>query len=103
MWLPFKILFKRKAKVFFEFKDKAMHLSQEEFAAVYEETRSVHIERPAYLNEGCVKEIAANTLSERVVDVGCGRGFLAGLLSERHRVTACDMIVSEQREKSSGR
>ena len=100
MWLPFKILFKRRAKFFFEFKDNAIHLSEEEFAAVYEETRSVHIQRPMDLNEGCVKEIAANTFGERVLDVGCGRGFLAGVLSERHRVTACDMLVSEKTSKN---
>jgi ubiquinone/menaquinone biosynthesis C-methylase UbiE len=96
IWLPFKILFKRRAKFFFEFKDKAIHLSEEEFAAVYEETSSVHIQRPTDLNDGCVKEIAANVLGESVLDVGCGRGFLAGALSEKHRVTACDMIVSEK-------
>ena len=100
MWLPFKILFKGKAKVFFEFKDNAIHLSEEEFAARYEETSSVLIQRPAHLNDGCVKEILANALGETVVDVGCGGGFLAGLLSERHRVTACDMFVSEQMRRN---
>jgi ubiquinone/menaquinone biosynthesis C-methylase UbiE len=96
IWASFKILFKSKAKFFLEFKDKAIHLSQEEFAAVYEETRSVHIERPTDLNEGCVKEIAASTLGEKVLDIGCGKGFLASVLSQRHRVMACDMIVSEK-------
>jgi ubiquinone/menaquinone biosynthesis C-methylase UbiE len=96
MWLPFKILFKEKAKVFFEFKDKATRLSEKEFAALYEEVCSVFIQRPAHLNDGCVKEIIANALGERVADVGCGGGFVAGLLSKRHRVTACDMIVSEK-------
>lgn len=96
IWVSFKILFKRKAKLFFEFKDKAIRLSQEEFTAVYEETRSVHIERPTDLNQGCVKEIAASALGEKVLDIGCGKGFLASVLSQRHRVMACDMIVSEK-------
>jgi ubiquinone/menaquinone biosynthesis C-methylase UbiE len=99
MWLPFKMLFKNKAKFFFEFKDSALHMSQEEFAAVYEETKSVHIQRPTDLNEGCIKEIAANIVGETVLDVGCGRGFLASVLSQKHRVTACDMIVSEKTKR----
>jgi 2-polyprenyl-3-methyl-5-hydroxy-6-metoxy-1,4-benzoquinol methylase len=35
-------------------------------------------------------------LAKASSDVGCGGGFLAGALSEKHRVTACDMIVSEK-------
>jgi ubiquinone/menaquinone biosynthesis C-methylase UbiE len=99
MWLPFKILFGRKAKFFFEFKERASRLSEKEFATLYEETRSVHIDRPTDLNTGCLDEITKNILGDSVLDVGCGRGFLAGTLSKRYRVTACDMIISEKVEK----
>jgi ubiquinone/menaquinone biosynthesis C-methylase UbiE len=95
MWLPFTLLFQNRRNYFFEFKDNAFELSEDEFASVYRATRSVHLSRPTDLNTGCIREIEDNAVGKRVLDVGCGRGFLAGLLSKRHEVTACDMIVSE--------
>ncbi len=95
MWLPFRFLFGDKAEYFFRFKERGWQLSEEEFCRTYQETISVHIQRGTDLNAGCINEIEANTLGEKVLDVGCGRGFLASILSKAHQVTACDMIISE--------
>lgn len=94
MWLPFHFLFRDKNEYFFRFKERGWQLSEEEFRRIYQETSSVHIQRGTDLNAGCIRQIDANALGEKVLDVGCGRGFLASILSKTHQVTACDMIIS---------
>ncbi len=94
MWLPFKLLFNDKAKYFFDFKDNAGQISEEEFQKIYEETSSVHISRETDLNNECIKEIENNIVGEKVLEVGCGKGFLANILSKKYNVTASDLIIS---------
>lgn len=93
MWGPFRLLFGRQAATFMAFKDRAHLLSEEEFRRVYEETASVHLDRPTDLNEACIGEIL-RVADGSVLEVGCGRGHLAGLLSREHEVTACDMVIA---------
>jgi ubiquinone/menaquinone biosynthesis C-methylase UbiE len=92
MWLPFRLLFGRQMSTFMTFKDRAHLLSEEEFQRVYEQTASVHLDRPTDLNAACTAAILDEAVGD-VLDVGCGRGHLAGLLAAAHRVTACDMVI----------
>lgn len=92
MWMPFRLLFGRQAATFASFKDRAHLLTDEEFRRVYEQTAAVHLDRPTDLNEACIAEILRSA-SGRVLEVGCGRGHLAGLLAAAHEVTACDMVI----------
>ena len=96
MWLPFKILFKNKARFFFNFKKNMPYLSKEKICNIYKKTSSVNIQRETALNDRCIIEIERNILGEKILDVGCGRGFLADILSKKCKVTACDMIISEK-------
>lgn len=93
MWLPFKILFRDKAEVFFEFKDKAPYLTDEEFQQVYLDTASVHIQRPTDLNDACLAAIDSEIVGETILDIACGRGFLAKRLAREYAVTAADIII----------
>lgn len=93
MWLPFKILFRDKAEVFFQFKDRAPYLSEEEFQKVYLDTSDVHIQRPTDLNDACLSAIESNIVGERVLDVACGRGFLVKRLAPRYAVTGADIVI----------
>lgn len=98
MWLPFRLLFGEKAHYFYNFKEQAFELSEQAFEQVYEETASVHIQRETDLNQPCTDRILQDVKCAgggRILEVGCGRGYLAGLLSENHHVTACDMHISD--------
>ena len=95
MWLPFRMLFGRRAATFMAFKDRAHLLTEDEFRRVYEETAAVHLRRPTDLNAACIAEILQST-SGSVLEVGCGRGYLAGLLAANHHVTACDMAIGPE-------
>jgi len=92
-WLPFQLLFGRHAETFRSFKDRAHDLSPEEFRRVYAETAPVHLERPTDLNAACLRRIRARIAGRTVLEVGCGRGHLAGLLATAHDVTACDIAI----------
>ena len=92
MWGPFRLLFGRHAETFMTFKDRAHLLTDEEFRRVYEETAAAHLDRPTDLNESCIAEIERRAVGS-VLEVGCGRGHLAGLLATSHEVTACDIRI----------
>jgi len=95
IWSPFRLLFGQRAEVFMAFKDRAHLLTEDEFRRVYEETAAVHLQRPTDLNATCIAEILQSA-SGNVLEVGCGRGHLAGLLAADHDVTACDMAISPE-------
>lgn len=100
MWLPFKILLGDKSEHFFAFKDRAFDMNFEEFKGTYEETESAHIKRETDLNPACTAEILRNLEGDTVLEVGCGRVYLAKKMAEEKTVTACDMVISDSlREK----
>jgi len=95
LWLPFKLFFGAKARYFYEFKDTAFEVSHEEISSTYELLEDVHIARETDLNKACTSEILSNVLGDSVLEVGCGRGYLAGQLIRQHTLTACDMHISD--------
>ncbi|MGH9237080.1 MAG: class I SAM-dependent methyltransferase [Vicinamibacterales bacterium] len=101
MWIPFKVLFGKKAGYFFSFKDRAIEASSQDVHEVYMATADVHIRRETDLNEDCIAAIKANIVGTTVLDVGCGRGFLADELSRAGLdVTGCDFrIADDMRER----
>jgi len=97
MWIPFRVLFGKKAGYFFSFKDRAMEASSQDVHEVYMATADVHLRRETDLNEKCVAAIKANIAGTTVLDVGCGRGYLADQLSRAALgVTACDIRIPDE-------
>lgn len=100
MWFPFRLLFGEQSKAFFGFKDEAFTMGFDAFKGTYEDTASVHIQRETDLNEPCVTKILENLAGESVLEVGCGRVYLAKKMAAQKQVTACDMVVPDElREK----
>lgn len=96
----FKILFGDKAHLFYNFHEKCYSLSDEEFAELNREIQDVIIDRATDLNEECIKQIEFD-VSGNVLEVGCGRGFLAENLSKKHDVTAVDVALSKDLPKDT--
>ncbi len=89
-----RILFRDKARLFMDFKDRAFVMTPEEFSGVYREVADVsQMQGETDLNERCVDAILAAVEGDSIVDVGCGRGYLAGRLRARGEVHACDIVL----------
>ncbi len=97
MYLPFRIIYGNKAKIFFNFKDRAPFMTEEEFSRVYEDIDKVLIEREIELNNDCIEEILKNTGGESVLEVGCGKAWLSNKIEELgYKVTAVDVYINNE-------
>lgn len=92
MWLPFKLLFKDKAHLFFDFKESLQKYNDQDIINVYEKSASVHLNRETDLNTECVEEIISDIEGKSVLEVGCGSGYLSNLLEMKNEVTAVDFV-----------
>ena len=97
MRLWFWILFREKAKFFFEFKEKAPFLTVEEYEYYYFFLADKHIQRKTDLNRRSFQKILDSIVGESVLDVGCGKGFLAQKIAERKkiRVVGIDITIKD--------
>jgi len=100
MYLPMKILLKDKVDIFIKFKDRAFTMTKAEFSEVYSQLATVtSIQGETDLNNKCISEIESSIKGKIVLEVGCGRGFLANKLSKRYKVVATDIIVTNELKK----
>ena len=89
--------FGRKYRLFADFKERGFVMSEAEFSAVYEETADVsQIQGETDLNELCVSAILRETTGAKVLDAGCGRGYLANRLKGvATDVVGCDIVLDQ--------
>lgn len=96
MTIPLRMLFKHHYKVYFNFKDRAFQMTEEEFCNTYRTVSDTGVNRETDLNKASVSKIMEHVSGQKVLDVGCGRGFLAKLLAQKHQVTGLDIVVPER-------
>ena len=86
----------KNVKRMMDFKSYADQLSDAEFSKIYNELKSIGNDRATDLNKACIKRILKATKGEKkkMLEVGCGRGFLAKKLIEQgHDVSGCDVLT----------
>lgn len=97
MRLPMRLVLGRHVDRYMSFKDDVFAYDDEEFADLYrsvETGSSLHGETD--LNQPCIDEILESLVPGSVLEVGCGRGFLATQIERTGRsVTACDIVVPD--------
>lgn len=102
MYLPMRVIFGASYRKYMSFKADALNMSREEFERVYAEfQRSPLLDRPTDLNEACVDRILRDVAAyKRVLDVGCGQGYLAGRMAEVvQHVTGTDVYLDPRLEE----
>ena len=94
MSIPMRALFGKDTNQINTFKDSAFGMTEDEFTDFYRRT-AVHweLQGETDLNQRCVDAIVGSVVGERVLEVGCGRGYLAGVLAERWSVCAVDIVI----------
>jgi SAM-dependent methyltransferase len=94
MYLPMKLVLRDAAREFMTFKHGIFTASAAEYRALYERTNHIgSLQGETDLNERCLAAILARVQGREVLEVGCGRGFLAGRLAAHNDVTACDIVI----------
>src|SRR5262245_59398546 len=84
MRLPMRLALGRNNRDFMTFKNDVFGYSADEFGDLYRRVSNSGAVRETDLNERCITRILAAAKHKRVLEVGAGRGYLAGQLSERH-------------------
>ncbi len=92
--LLLRLAFRGEAETFATFKDRALVMSDEEFASIYARAISF-LPTETDLNKSCQDAILKTVVGPAVLEVGCGAGLLAGALSQQHDVTACDLVIRD--------
>lgn len=100
MAIPMRMMFGRHAKNYMDFQQTAFQLSEEEFRQVYIDLEHTFINRETDLNKECIEKILTHTTGPKVLEAGCGDGYLAKLLSRHHTVTAMDIVISDELRSS---
>jgi len=97
MYLPMKLVLKDTTHDFMSFKNSVFSIDTKEFGNLYERTAHVGaLQGDTDLNAACVEEILGSVAGHTVLEVGCGRGYLAGLLAARGLdVTGCDIVLGD--------
>ena len=95
MELPMKLFAGDKADIYMNFKERAFDMSPQEFAHAYEQTGGI-VARETDLNKECIIRILASIAGQNLLEAGCGRGALVRQLSPLYKMTACDVVVSEE-------
>jgi ubiquinone/menaquinone biosynthesis C-methylase UbiE len=76
-----------------DFKPGAHAMSDKEFGDVYAQIDDLNIQGETDLNEACTHRILESLVGKSVLEVGCGRGYLAAKLADLKLTTACDIYI----------
>ena len=94
MSIPLKLMYKEDSTIFKEFKNSALKMDASKFSELYKKVLPI-VTRETDLNEDCVDAIVSNVVGKTVLEVGCGKGFLAKKLAKKFKVTASDIIIEK--------
>jgi len=88
-------LFKESSSIYMTFHERVYEMSDEDIALAYSNIHSGRVEWDTCLTKTCIETILKNIIGSDVLEVGCGKGYLSNLISKKHNITACDVVVSD--------
>jgi ubiquinone/menaquinone biosynthesis C-methylase UbiE len=104
MYLPMRFVLKDAAHDFMHFKNDVFSMDKEQFSDLYRRTSHVQeLQGETDLNLQCTEEILKTLKKKKVLEVGCGRGYLARKLAANNTVTACDIVVPDKLKKEKSK
>ena len=95
-----RFVLKDGSKDFMTFKSWFYSADSKLIGELYQKTAHLQeIQGETDLNKKCINRILESIDSNSVLEVGCGRGYLANLISQKHKITACDIVISPSLKK----
>lgn len=86
----------KQSREFIDFKQRAFEMTPEEFSDFYRRISGSEVHGATDLNEACANAILETVRGRRVLEVGCGRGWLAERMARvASEVTASDIVLSD--------
>ena len=86
----------KQSREFIDFKQRAFDMTPEEFSDFYRRISGSEVHGATDLNEACANAILETVRGRRVLEVGCGRGWLAERMARvASEVTASDIVLSD--------
>ena len=97
MYLPMKLVLKDSVNDFMFFKNNVFSFDKRRFGDLYKRTGHVQeLQGETDLNKECTEAILNSIAFEKVLEVGCGRGYLANKIEAAGRkITACDIVINK--------
>ena len=91
------VFFGKNTKMFMSFKNKVPQLNHEDIVEYYKKLGKAHIDRETDLNTDCVNYVLNNISGNSILDIACGRGYLAKKIVERHglNVIGIDFVIDD--------
>lgn len=92
----YKFIFRDKAAYYAAFRPNLVKLSQEDIKKYYENSPNIMGETD--LNKPCIKQILSHLSGHKILDAGCGRGFLVDQIKNAgdYDVTGVDIHIDEK-------
>jgi 2-polyprenyl-3-methyl-5-hydroxy-6-metoxy-1,4-benzoquinol methylase len=93
-YLLMHVVLRGRTKHFVSFHARSPYMSRDEYDDFYR--RYPPLLEKTDLNDGCIERILREVEGHSVIDVGCGRGYMTGLLAEQTQrsVTALDFQIT---------
>lgn len=100
MYPFFRLLFGRQALTFMDYRSMISDFSPEEIKKIYNKVATFNIDRDTDINSKCLDRIEGSIVGRTVLDIGCGKGYLASRLSGKYQVTGVDFVIDQKVAKA---
>ena len=97
----FWVAFGKGMESFWNFHQNVYKMTEKEFIDLNQNAKSYAFERETDLNQACIEAIEKSIHGNKILEVGCGRGYLSKILSKKHEVTAVDIALPDSLKNQS--